>query len=102
MRLIDAHEYAKELKNEMDWPGRHPEFISAIECAMADLSDMPTIEARPVVHARWIFVNDRCACSECRKCLSYDGNDVILDMSNLPYCPHCGATMDLESEGTDE
>lgn len=45
-------------------------------------------------HSAWIFVNDRCGCRECRNCLSYDGNGVILDLSHLPYCPWCGAKMD--------
>ena len=68
----------------------------------ADIKSAPAVEVRPVVHARWIFVNEKCGCSECRKCLSYDGNGIILDLSHLPYCPHCGAIMDLEEEGTDE
>jgi hypothetical protein len=46
-------------------------------------------------HSAWIFVNDRCGCRECRNCLSYDGNGVILDLSHLSYCPWCGAKMDL-------
>lgn len=46
-------------------------------------------------HSAWIFVNDRCGCRECRNCLSYDGNGVILDLSHLPYCPWRGAKMDL-------
>lgn len=57
---------------------------------------IPTADVAPVIHAKWIFVNDRCGCSNCRLCLSYDGNGVIIDMSHLPYCPHCGARMDLE------
>ena len=99
MRLVDAHEYVKELKNEMDWPGRHPEFISAIECAMADLSDMPTIDARPVVHAEWVWtVNGEAdheqywVCSNCKE----------HSFHKSPYCSECGATMDLESEGKGE
>ena len=56
----------------------------------------PAADVKPVVHAKWIFKNDRCGCSNCRNCLSYDGNGVVLDLSHLPYCPHCGATMDGE------
>lgn len=47
-------------------------------------------------YSKWVFVNGRCGCNTCRKCLSYDGNGVILDLSDLPYCPWCGAEMDLE------
>ena len=60
---------------------------------------MPTVDAVEVVHGRWIFVNGKCGCSECRNCLSYDGNGVILDLSRLPYCPHCGAKMDGDGNG---
>lgn len=128
MRLIDAQEYAKELKSEMDYPGRHPEFISAIECAIADLSDMPTIEVgmveneilfkrdsfksiavdatEPIVNAFW---KKRVghgaywyACSNCDTDVPKDrwGNDYF-----SRRCPHCGAHMDFESvetEATDE
>ena len=60
------------------------------------IDSIPAADAVEVVHARWIWINDKCGCSACRKCLSYDGNGVVLDLSHLPYCPHCGAKMDLE------
>ena len=44
-RLIDAIAYCKELIKEKDYPGRSKEFMDAIEVAIADLSDMPTIDA---------------------------------------------------------
>ncbi len=102
MRLIDAHGYCKELKNEMEWPGRHPEFISAIECAIADLGDMPTIEAEPIVHAFWKKRTGHgvywYACSNCDE-------DVPKGRYGQDYfsrrCPHCGAHMDFESEEAD-
>lgn len=103
MRPVDAISYRKVLEEELrfhrDCDNR--EIIQGLEIAVADLGDMPTLEVRPVVHAKWIFVNDKCGCSNCRNCLSYDGNGVVLDLSHLPYCPHCGATMDLK-EATDD
>lgn len=57
------------------------------------IADMPEI-VYPL-QSRWIYVKDRCGCELCRKCLSYDGNGVILDLSHLPFCPFCGAKMNL-------
>ena len=96
MILVELEKCYKELHDEMTWPGRHPEFISAIECAIADLGDLPHIEARPVVHAKWVCLEPEIgyfACSEC-------DHRILRAKSN--YCPNCGATMDLDEEGTDE
>lgn len=48
-RMIDAIAYCKELILERDYPNRSDEFIGAIEVAIADLGDMPTIDAVEVV-----------------------------------------------------
>ena len=60
VRLIDAREYCKELYAERDYPGRSQEFMDAIEVAIADLSDMPTIDP---IHAI-----GGCYCFECENC----------------------------------
>lgn len=56
------------------------------------------VDVKPITHAKWIYFRNeagfkQCKCSEC--IVSYGCLDT-------PYCPNCGATMDLESEGTDE
>lgn len=48
-RLIDANEYCMELYNEMNYPGRSEEFMTAIDVAIADLTDAPTVDAVEVV-----------------------------------------------------
>ena len=106
-RLIDAIAYYKELKEEMDYPGRSEEFMIAIDVAIADLADAPTIDAAPVVHGRWVdrwggkYANPHYECSECKKSALYKCDYDVLanglwlqDLSD--YCPHCGAKMDLE------
>ncbi len=51
-RLIDAIGYCKELYEERDYPGRTEEFISAMEVAIADLCDAPTVDAVEVAEMR--------------------------------------------------
>lgn len=52
------------------------------------IRSMPTIDADPVVHGRWlppVVGKYGCLCSVCKK-QSDNGYD---------YCPNCGAKMDL-------
>lgn len=56
-RLIDAKVYCMELYDEMNYPGRSEEFMAAIDVAIADLADAPTVDAVEVVR--------------CRECLCY-------------------------------
>lgn len=51
-RLIDAKMYCMELYNEMNYPGRSEEFMTAIDVAIADLADAPTVDAVEVVRCR--------------------------------------------------
>lgn len=48
------------------------------------LDMMETVDAEPVVHARWERKIGEFECSACKKCSEY-----IYD-----YCPNCGAKMD--------
>lgn len=56
----------------------------------------PTVDAAPVVHAKWRrFVNGdgeyKYLCCECEKIISYE-------MGGANYCPNCGAKMDGGNE----
>lgn len=79
MRLIDADALCEGLVSN------HPVAIAA-KCA-------PTIEANPVVHAKWEKVNEWMPiyrCSECKeRNLFRDGDNVLTN-----FCPHCNAKMD--------
>lgn len=50
--LIDAKVYCMELYDEMNYPGRSEEFMTAIDVAIADLADAPTIDAVQVVRCK--------------------------------------------------
>ena len=62
------------------------------------ISEIPAADVAPVVHARWIYVEETLAtssgycCSACRRprWLSPDVPEVF------KYCPKCGAKMDDE------
>ena len=84
--------------------------------------EAPAVEARPVVHGRWLYDSyaEKYFCSACNEEAIYSSRDVpeydydweenlryshtetIFEEHLTKFCPHCGATMDLESEGTDE
>lgn len=73
--------------------GRHSGVADLIAEALGYL---PTIEAAPVVHGRWIELPSMApeyACSECRQ--SYEWWEV----NEAHFCPNCGAKMDGRSDG---
>lgn len=77
-------EAALALFDERKWQG---------EICQIAISDLPAADVAPVVHGRWIEHIDSyenyCECSVC-----HFSPDSTLD--ETPYCPHCGAKMDLE------
>lgn len=102
MRPIDADKLTEIIKSvlaDME-PGV---FKGGLSLVFPILAGMPTIEAEPVRHGRWIMTryattskrgrnisNKKYECSEC-------GYQNGRKKSN--HCPNCGARMDLEGEG---
>lgn len=84
MRLIDADALIKEIDNEMF-------STESRKCwEKMRVRKMPTIDAEPVRHGRWIPQDNtftRYMCSECEG-KNHGGHE--------KYCPSCGAKMDLE------
>ena len=68
-----------------------------------DIEDAPTIDAVPIVHAKWELARyaTEWTCSNCDGEMLYQittyGGGQYHDIDNIfpPYCPHCGAKMDL-------
>ena len=68
------------------------------------ISEIPAADVAPVVHARWIYVEETLAtssgycCSACRRprWLSPDVPEVF------KYCPKCGAKMDGGADHEDD
>lgn len=58
---------------------------------------MPSIDAAPVVHAKWFRWWEKSAMYSCSNCergalLNGDGSELL-----TPFCPHCGARMDADA-----
>ena len=96
-RFIDANNLIEEIREERCYNCRNFKDMKCDYCGTADyiymIEDMPTIEAKPVVHGRWISKNHHgyewvFICSNCGYIDGYPFND----RSN--YCPNCGAKMD--------
>ena len=86
MRLIDADEMKKELK-DMD--------VVLVNHNVEDwIDEQPTVDAEPVRHGKWVKTSEFMpiyGCSECKERNLFDNNcdNVLSD-----YCPKCGAKMD--------
>lgn len=115
MRIIDADQYAVEMKMRQDavqasiehpragryytdmehWQGVMLAFVEA----KLTMDNMPTIDAAPVVHGLWRGWNypgdEHVECSICKT--QYYEDDLYIGGNDFPnYCPNCGAKMDLE------
>ena len=113
MRLIDVDVFAAELKKRHENIMQDPEVIKRMKwceavhygATTAIIEKMPTIEATPVVHGRWVdryggkYANTIYDCSECGKAAFYKhgidelGSDHFAQALS-DVCPNCGAKMD--------
>ena len=100
MRLIEADALNTFLKEHWQWLD-DGEYADGFHDVIELLEKVPTIEAEPVRHGRWIEqeapnMDTYYDCSVCGEsfCL-IEGSP----MDNLYiYCPNCGAKMDKENE----
>jgi hypothetical protein len=93
--LIDKAKVLKYLTPRIKTETPYGEgYNKALEDSAALVALMPTIEAEPVRHGRWIvhttwngmFGLIHSECSECK----FDRNG---DLSSWKFCPNCGADM---------
>ena len=92
MRLIDANALIAEYDRvHVGEPGKARKLIE----------DAPTVDAVPVKRGRWIKESDGgTRCSVCNKRVRdvTGGWDEPVDLSDMPYCPKCGARMNEEAQ----
>ena len=95
MRLIDAD---KIEYTSIAHLASYPVAPSPCDTVMrAEINAMPTVDAVPVRHGRWIPVeNDDmfCYCSECG---THEYRETI-EVLRYDYCPYCGAKIEAERE----
>lgn len=89
MRLIDADALSESIRSGS---GTELQKFFADVC----VATAPTVDAVPVVHGRWEWIEDNSnECSVCR----YTAFFYPLLEAVPNYCPKCGAKMDLEVDG---
>ena len=82
-----------------------------IRIALRCMENTPTIEAEPVRHGKWMKHDlGETYCSKCHSripfihrfdaypdcCMDYEDMQWDEEIDRTPYCPRCGAKMDLE------
>ena len=102
MRLIDADALEKFLKRlRRDLPKESRDFFTRDEMILnfqQYVHMQPTIDAVPVVRGEWkpIFKGaDTCECSVCK---SEGFSDSDFGFIATPYCPNCGAEMEVKQD----
>lgn len=90
-------EYIKNLcqnpANSEDWLGGVCDAINAVE-------DVNTVDAVPVVHARWTEKEtsentiDEWQSAKCTNCGKYHTTPYLYYFIDYKFCPNCGAKMD--------
>lgn len=72
-------------------------WADSVEEAFVSIRRMPAVDVVQVRHGKWIMESDGgTRCSVCKKKV-YDFTDLNyapVDLSEMPYCPKCGAKMD--------
>lgn len=102
-RLIDADALAFDV---LGLTIVSPEVMNYANAVTVAIAKAPTIDAEPVRHGRWIRDDlGRTCCSVCEKLVPYVeeydtdedcGGTYEVEIDETPYCPNCGAKMDLE------
>ena len=68
------------------------------------IEEFPTVDAAPVVHGRWMEIEDSWGdchyqCTECGEEWNLEAGTPA--ENNMNYCPNCGAKMDAPACGPD-
>jgi hypothetical protein len=89
MRLIDADKLKAKVRAQ-EWK-RDPTIMLALNWIYMLIDNSPTIDAVPVVRGEWEVAigydpNKKVQCQNCYK-MAYEPT---------PYCPNCGAKMEVE------
>lgn len=91
MRTIDADAIPYTMLYKENWmTGTGKEAQGAWK---SDIDKMPTIDAVPVKHGKWIKEDDAIITGMCSVC-GWNSIFAETDVCGMPFCPNCGASMD--------
>ena len=81
--------------------GMPPDFYHT-SYIVGEINSLPSVNAVPVVHGRWLIRESgpgeiECKCSVCKYRDFVPRNDVY--WVNRKFCPNCGARMDGDADG---
>lgn len=88
MALIDKESIKKFIADGLN----SGEFGHDAVKILAEIEYMPTVDAEPVRHGRWIYKYFDSYCSVCG--WENKADTVTRIRNDYPYCPNCGAKMD--------
>lgn len=86
-------------KDHYDKENGDEHFIFGIEAVLEYAENLPAADVAPVRHGRWAIDEFGHYCTVCREYgPETEGDAEIVDLLKYgtPYCPNCGAKMDLE------
>lgn len=112
-RYIDADELEELFREVIGAIAKRPEIMNgnlehmvrASAMVIEMIKDAPTADVQEVRHGKWLVIeNDEdelwqggghYECTACGYGFSFGG---FFEMNTLPYCPHCGAKMEVPDE----
>lgn len=95
MRLIDADRLLRPDMIRMCYHLPNGDIAMPI----GDIKHAPTVDAAPVVHGQWIHLDqEESTISGKCSCCGWEAHYYEDDVAGMPYCPNCGARMDLEEQ----
>lgn len=96
-KYIDAEQMKYQIRHYGISDDNHDdEEREGIMCKMVD--DLPAADVQEIKHGKWKYDSGDVGyanylCSECDNFLSFDE-----DIDLYPYCPYCGAKMEVNNE----
>lgn len=78
-----------------------PGFAEGWNAMLGIIQAAEPVNAKPIMHAYWVKGADGgTECSHCQKGMRVmvGGKERKLNLSEMPYCPQCGASMDADAD----
>lgn len=102
MRLIDAEVFKELVESWLKIYKSSIDYQTGVQKSLHMIDVIPTVDAEPVVHARWGVEIDTGAemyvCSSCKCRMIKKDYDRATGTNAKSFCPYCGAKMDGEEK----